>query len=99
MRLVSKNEKILHVYFVAKKKTCVFILYIYIYFLFWESNLWVDKVIWKLTGEWPYFLGNVLVGVIVVFLLYCPLVLSLLKHRSIGTFLNQKKKKKTRILN
>ena len=26
MRLASKNEQILHVYFVAKKKACVFIL-------------------------------------------------------------------------
>ena len=47
----------------------------------------MDKVIWKLTGEWPYFLGNVL-GVRVVFLPECPLVLSLLKHRGVGTFLN-----------
>ena len=47
----------------------------------------MDKVIWKLigelkkklTGEWSYFLGNVLVGVRVVFLLDCSLVLSLLK--------------------
>ena len=48
------------------------------------------KAIWKLTGEWLYFLGNVLVGVKVVFLLYCPLVLSLLKHRSVWVFLNKK---------
>ena len=27
MRLDCKNEQILHVYFVVKKKTCVFILY------------------------------------------------------------------------
>ena len=42
MRLASKNEQILHVYFVAKKKKKpVFLLYIYIYIyiLFWESNL------------------------------------------------------------
>ena len=50
----------------------------------------MDKAIRKSTGEWPYFLGNVLVGVRVVFLPDCPLVLSLLKHRSIGAFLNQK---------
>ena len=58
----------------------------------------MDKVIWKLIGEfstkkkrkkkeWPYFLGNVLVGVRIVFLPDCPLVLSLLKHRGI-VFLN-----------
>ena len=37
MRLASKNEQILHVYFIAKKKkkASVFIIYI----LFWESNL------------------------------------------------------------
>ena len=46
----------------------------------------MDKSIWKLTGEWPYFLGNVLVQVRVVFLLDYPLVLSLLKHRDVGTF-------------
>ena len=46
----------------------------------------MDKSIWKLTGEWPYFLGNILVEVKVVFLLDCPLVLSLLKHRDVGTF-------------
>ena len=44
-------------------------------------------------GEWPYFFGNVLVRVRVVFLPNCPLVLSLLKHRSIGAFFNQKKKR------
>ena len=48
------------------------------------------KEIWKLTGEWPYILGNVLVGVKIVFLLDCSLILSLLKHRSVGTFLNKK---------
>ena len=46
----------------------------------------MDKSIWKLTGEWPYFLGNVSVQVRVVFLLDYPLVLSLLKHRDVGTF-------------
>ena len=51
----------------------------------------MDKVIWKLTGEWLNFLGNVLVGVRVVFLLDCLLVLSLFKHRSIQGFLNKKK--------
>ena len=50
----------------------------------------MDKAIWKSIGEWFYFLSNVLVGVRVVFLLDCPLVLSLLKHRSVGVFLNKK---------
>ena len=36
------------------------------------------------------FLGHVLVGVQVVFLLDCPLVLSLLKHRDVRAVLNQK---------
>ena len=53
-----------------------------------SSTVW-----WKLTVEWPYFLGNVLVGVKVIFFPDCPLVLSLLKHRGIGVFLNQKNKK------
>ena len=56
----------------------------------------MDKVIWKLigelkkklTGEWSYFLGNVLVGVWVAFLPDCSLVLSLFKHRNVGAFLN-----------
>ena len=46
----------------------------------------MDKSIWKLTGEWPYFLGNVLVEIKVVFLLDCPLILSLLKHKDVGAF-------------
>ena len=50
----------------------------------------MTEVIWKLTGEWPYFLGNILIGVRVVSLLDCHFVLSLLKHRSVGVFLNQK---------
>ena len=50
----------------------------------------MDKVIWKSIGEWPYFLDNVLVRVRVVFLPDCHLVLSLLKHRGIGAFLNPK---------
>ena len=37
-----------------------------------------------------YFLGNVLVGVRVVFLPECPLVLSLLKHRDVGAFFELK---------
>ena len=51
----------------------------------------MDKSIWKSTGEWPYFLGNVLVEVRVVevrvvFLPDCPLILPLLKHRDVGAF-------------
>ena len=48
----------------------------------------MDKVIWKITGKESYFLGNVLVEVRAIFLLECPLVLSLLKHRGVGAFLN-----------
>ena len=44
----------------------------------------------KLTGEWSYFLGNVLVGLRIVFLPDCPLVLFLLKYNGVGAFLNQK---------
>ena len=58
----------------------------------------MDKVIWKLigklkkklTGEWSYFLGNVLVGLRIVFLPDCPLVLFLLKYKGVGAFLNPK---------
>ena len=50
----------------------------------------MDKVIWKLTGEWSYFLGNVLVGVRVVFLPDYPLVLFLLKYKGVWAFLNKK---------
>ena len=45
----------------------------------------MDKVIWKLTREQLYFLGKVLVGVRVVFLLDCLLIFSLLKHRGVGS--------------
>ena len=44
----------------------------------------------KINKRVTIFLGNVLVEVIVVFLLDYPLVLSLLKHRGAGAFLNQK---------
>ena len=54
----------------------------------------MDKVIWKSTGEWPYFLGNVLVGVRVVFLSDCHLVLSLFKHRGVEAFKKEKRKKR-----
>ena len=50
----------------------------------------MSKIIWKSIGEWSYFLGNVLVGVKVVFLPNSLLVLSLLKHKDIGAFFNQK---------
>jgi len=42
----------------------------------------VDKEILKLIRKWSYFVGNILVEVKDVYLLDCPLVLSLLKHRS-----------------
>ena len=32
------------------------------------------------------FLGNILVGVRVIYLLDCPLILSLLKYRGVGVF-------------
>ena len=56
----------------------------------------MDKIIWKLigklkkklTGKWSYFLGNVLVGVRVVFLPDYPLDLFLLKYKGVGVFLN-----------
>ena len=49
----------------------------------------MDKTIWKSIEEWPYFLGNVLVGVKVVFLSNYPsffflFFLSLLKYRGVG---------------
>ena len=52
----------------------------------------MDKLIWKSTGEWLYFLGNVLVEIRVVFLLDCPLILSLFKHRDVGAFFNYETK-------
>ena len=48
----------------------------------------MDKVIWKLTWEWSYFLGNVLVEVRVAFLPDHPLVLSLFKYSGVRAFLN-----------
>ena len=56
----------------------------------------MDKVIWKLIGVRPYFLGNILVGVKVIFLPNCPLVLSLHKHKGVGVFLNKKIKNPNR---
>ena len=55
----------------------------------------MDKEIWKFTGEYPYFLGNILVGFRIVFLPNCLLILSILKHTNVGAFLNPKKKKKS----
>ena len=48
----------------------------------------MDKVIWKLTEKWFYFLGNILEWVRVAFLPDCPVVLSILKHIGIGALLN-----------
>ena len=48
----------------------------------------MDKTIWKLTRNLSYFLGNILVGVRVVFLPDCPLILSLLKYKGVRVFLN-----------
>ena len=48
----------------------------------------MDKTIRKFIREWSYFLGNILVGIRVAFSLNYPLVLSLLKHKSVGAFLN-----------
>ena len=52
----------------------------------------MDKIIWKSTGAWSYFLGNVLVGVRIAFLPDYSLVLFLLKHRGVGAFLKKKKR-------
>ena len=48
----------------------------------------MNKLISKITGKWSYFLGNILVGIKVAFLSDYPLILSLLKHKSIRIFLN-----------
>ena len=50
----------------------------------------MDKAIWKLTGEWSYFLDNVLLGIRVALLPDCPLVLYLFKHRGVGHFWTKK---------
>ena len=52
----------------------------------------MDKAIWKSTGEWPYFISNILVGVRVVFLSNYHFVLSLFKHKGVGAFLGKKKR-------
>ena len=53
-----------------------------------NRRIFFKKII-IITGEWPYFLDNVLVGVRVVFLPDYPLVLSLLKHKGVRAFLNK----------
>ena len=58
------------------------------YFFFLRMNLIYKWTILKFIKEYSYFLGNILVGVRVVFLSNCPLILSLLKHKGIGVFLN-----------
>ena len=45
----------------------------------------------KSIRELPYFLSNILVKVRIVCLLDCSLVLSQLKHKGVGAFLNPKK--------
>ena len=52
----------------------------------------MDKVVWKLTEEWPYFVGNILVGVRVVFLTNCLLVFPLLKYRVVRALWTKKMK-------
>ena len=53
----------------------------------------MDKAIWKLRGKWPYFVGNDLVRVRIVFLPKWLLILLLLKPRVYGYFEKKKKKK------
>ena len=52
----------------------------------------MDKAVWKSIEEWPYFLGNVLVEVRVVFLPDYPLILSLLKHSGVEVFWTKKRR-------
>ena len=77
--------------FVGKKKKNLCFNFLYVIFFFWESNLYVNKSIWKLRGKWSNFVGNILVGFRVVFLPDCSLILSLLKYRGVRAFLNPKK--------
>ena len=42
----------------------------------------------KINRRAVLFFGNVLVGVTGTFLPDCPLILSLLKHKGVGVFLN-----------
>ena len=51
----------------------------------------MDKVIWKPSREWSYFIGNILVQLKHVFLPDYPLLLSLLKHKSFRGIFEQKK--------
>ena len=74
-----------------KKNLCNYFLYI----IFCFKNLtykWIKQFENQQEGD-PIFLSNVLAEVRVVFLPDCPLVLSLLKHMGVETFLNKKKKK------
>ena len=75
--------------FVEKKKNLCF-NFLYVIF-FWESNLYMNKSIWKLRGKWSNFVGNNLVGFRVVFLPDCPLTLSLLKYRGCKGIFEPKK--------
>ena len=50
----------------------------------------MDKTILNSTKKWPYFLGNILVRVRVVYLPHCPLALSLLKDKGVEAFFNPK---------
>ena len=64
-------------------------IFILFYFKFYIYNFYFENLIYKwITEKWSYFLGNVLMGVRVVFLPNCPIVLFLLKHRGIWAFLN-----------
>ena len=64
-------------------------IYIYIYNFNFENLIckWKKKIENQQVSD-HNFLGNVLLGVRVVFLSDCPLLLSLLKHRSVGAFFN-----------
>ena len=59
----------------------------------------MDKIIWKSTREWPYFLDNVLMGIRIVFLSDYPLVLSLLKFRRCKGIFEQKGKRQVEHVN
>ena len=66
-----------HCTWVCGSKSVGFLIYIFIH------------ITWKLVGGYDEgILGNVLVRVRVAFLPNYPLVLSLLKHKGVGAFLN-----------
>ena len=56
-----------------------------------DSHFVKKNAIWKSTGEWPYFLDNILVEIRIIFLPYCSLVLSLLKHKGVCGIFEPKK--------